>query len=77
VGKNITGWIETHTSAFLESGLQGANKTPFEKVLHVAIPHRSDYLNAYVNNPGMMPDCLLCKQRSSMRAEAATRRNLP
>lgn len=35
--KNITGWIETHTSAFREICLQGANKTPFEKVLHVAI----------------------------------------
>ncbi|WP_413436755.1 phosphoglucomutase (alpha-D-glucose-1,6-bisphosphate-dependent) [Sulfuriferula sp. GW1] len=54
--KNVTGWIEAHTNAFLENGLQGVNRIPFEKALHVATTHRHDYLNAYVSDLGNVLD---------------------
>jgi len=47
---DVTGWIEARANAFLENGLQGVKRMPFEKALHAATTHRHDYLNAYVND---------------------------
>jgi phosphoglucomutase len=46
----VTGWIEARANVFLESGLQGVKRMPFEKALHATTTHRHDYLNAYVND---------------------------
>ena len=48
--KDVTGWIEARANAFLESGLQGVKRMPYEKALHAVTTHRHDYLNAYVND---------------------------
>jgi len=48
--KDVTGWIEARANAFLESGLQGVKRMPYEKALHAATTHRHDYLNAYVSD---------------------------
>ena len=48
--KDVTGWIEAAANAFLESGLQGVKRMPYEKALHAATTHRHDYLNAYVSD---------------------------
>jgi phosphoglucomutase len=47
---DVTGWIEARANAFLESGLRGVKRMPFEKALHAATTHRHDYLNAYVGD---------------------------
>ncbi|MEJ2653070.1 MAG: alpha-D-glucose phosphate-specific phosphoglucomutase, partial [Gammaproteobacteria bacterium] len=44
----VTGWIEAKANAFLESGLHGIKRMPFEKALHAATTHRHDYLNSYI-----------------------------
>ncbi|WP_124704417.1 phosphoglucomutase (alpha-D-glucose-1,6-bisphosphate-dependent) [Sulfuriferula multivorans] len=54
--KNVTGWIEAHANAFLENGLQGVKRMPFEQALHAATTHRNDYLNAYVSDLGNVLD---------------------
>lgn len=46
----VTKWIEARANAFLQSGLQGVKRIPFEKALRAATTHRYDYLNAYVND---------------------------
>ncbi len=54
--KNVTGWIEAHANALLESGLQGVKRISFERALRAATTHRHDYLNAYVNDLGSVLD---------------------
>jgi phosphoglucomutase len=49
-GNDVTGWIEARANEFLESGLQGVKRMPYEKALHAATTHRHDYLNAYVSD---------------------------
>ncbi|WP_035958707.1 phosphoglucomutase (alpha-D-glucose-1,6-bisphosphate-dependent) [Bryobacter aggregatus] len=44
----ITDGIGAKANAFLEDGLRGVQRVPFEKALHAATTHRHDYLNAYV-----------------------------
>jgi phosphoglucomutase len=44
---SITHWIETKANEFLENGLLGVKKTPFEKALHTSTTHRHNYLDAY------------------------------
>jgi phosphoglucomutase len=44
----VTGWIETKANEFLENGLRGVKRIPFEKALHASTTHRHDYLNAYI-----------------------------
>jgi phosphoglucomutase len=44
----VTGWIEAKSNEFLENGLRGVKRTPFEKALRAPTTHRHDYLNAYV-----------------------------
>ncbi|MHB1077203.1 phosphoglucomutase (alpha-D-glucose-1,6-bisphosphate-dependent) [Thiobacillus sp.] len=48
--KDVTGWIEARANAFLESGLQGVKRMPYDKALRAATTHRHDYLNAYVSD---------------------------
>jgi phosphoglucomutase len=44
----VTGWIGAKANEFLENGLRGLKRIPFEKALHVSTTHRHDYLNAYI-----------------------------
>ncbi|MFH1820081.1 phosphoglucomutase (alpha-D-glucose-1,6-bisphosphate-dependent) [Thiobacillus sp.] len=46
----VTGWIEAKANAFLQDGLQGVKRIPFEQALRAATTHRHDYLNAYVDD---------------------------
>ena len=46
----ITGWIEARANEFLESGLSGVKRIPYEKALHAATTHRHDYLDAYISD---------------------------
>jgi phosphoglucomutase len=46
----ITEWIETTANAFLEHGLQGVKRMPFEKALRASTTHRHDYVGAYTND---------------------------
>ena len=44
----VTDWIEAKANEFLEAGLQGVKRIPFEKALRASTTHRHDYLNAYI-----------------------------
>ena len=44
----VTSWIEAKANEFLEKGLLGVKRIPFEKALRASNTHRHDYLNAYV-----------------------------
>jgi phosphoglucomutase len=46
----ITAWIEAKANAFLENGLMGVKRIPFEKALRAPTTHRHDYLDAYVTD---------------------------
>ena len=46
----VTDWIEAKANAFLENGLRGVNRIPFEKALSASTTHRHDYLNAYITD---------------------------
>ena len=46
----ITGWIEAKANEFLEHGLQGVKRMPFEKALRASTTHRHDYLGAYTSD---------------------------
>ena len=52
----ITGWIEARANAFLESGLQGVKRIPFEQARRAPTTHRHDFLNAYVRDLGGVLD---------------------
>ena len=52
----VTDWIEAKANEFLESGLQGVKRIPFEKALRASTTHRHDYLNAYVSDLGNVID---------------------
>ncbi len=52
----VTGWIEARANTFLQGGLKGVNKIPYEKALRAATTHRYDYLGAYVNELDQMID---------------------
>ena len=54
--KNVTGWIEAHANAFLESGLQGVKRISFEQARRAMTTHRHDFLNAYVSDLGSVLD---------------------
>ncbi len=47
---DVTGWIEARANAFLEGGLDGVKRIPFEKANRSATTHRHDYLNSYVSD---------------------------
>jgi len=44
----VTAWIGAKANQFLENGLLGLQRIPYEKALRAATMHRHDYLNAYV-----------------------------
>jgi phosphoglucomutase len=44
----VTAWIEARANEFLEKGLLGVKRIPFEKALRAPTTHRHDYLQAYV-----------------------------
>ena len=52
----ITDWIEKKANEFLEVGLRGVKRTPYEKALRASTTHRHDYLNAYVGDLGAVVD---------------------
>ncbi len=45
---DVTSWIEAKANEFLENGLLGLKRIPFEKALRAPTTHRHDYLNAYI-----------------------------
>src|SRR5450756_521994 len=44
----VTGWIEAQANAFLENGLSGLKRLPYETALRAPTTHRHDFLNAYI-----------------------------
>jgi phosphoglucomutase len=44
----VTAWIEGKSNEFLENGLSGLKRVPFEKALRAPTTHRHDYLNDYI-----------------------------
>ncbi len=44
----VTAWIEAKANEFLENGLKGLKRVPFEKALRAPTTHRHDYLHAYI-----------------------------
>jgi phosphoglucomutase len=52
----VTDWIEAQANGFLENGLQGVKRIPFEKALRASTTHRHDYLQAYVGDLGNVLD---------------------
>lgn len=46
----ITTWIEQKANAFLENGLQGVSRIPFEKALRTSTTRRHDFLHPYVED---------------------------
>jgi phosphoglucomutase len=59
---SITDWIEARANEFLENGLRGVKRIPFEKALRASTTHRHDYLNAYVNDLGNVIDMDFIRQ---------------
>jgi phosphoglucomutase len=53
---SITHWIETKANEFLENGLLGVKRTPFEKALHASTTHRHNYLDTYTADLGNVID---------------------
>lgn len=54
--KDVTGWIEAHANALLESGLKGVKRIPIERARRAATTHRHDFLNTYVADLGSVLD---------------------
>jgi len=52
----VTGWIEAKANEFLDAGLQGVKRIPYEKALHASTTYRYDYLQAYVSDLGNVID---------------------
>jgi len=44
----VTAWIEAKANEFLENGLLGLKRIPFERALRAPATHRHDYLNTYI-----------------------------
>ena len=54
--KDLTGWIEAHANALLESSLKGVKRITLDQARRAATTHRHDYLNAYVSDLGSVLD---------------------
>jgi phosphoglucomutase len=52
----VTDRIEAKANEFLENGLRGVKRIPFEKALRASTTHRHDYLNAYMSDLGNVID---------------------
>ena len=46
----ITNWIETKANEFLEAGMKGIKKIPYERALRSSSTHRHNYLKAYTSD---------------------------
>ena len=46
----VTAWIEAKANTFLENGLSGLKRIPFETALRAHTTHRHDFLNAYITD---------------------------
>ena len=53
---SVTGWIEKQANEFLNNGLHGVKRIPFEKALRASSTHRHDYLETYVRDLGNVID---------------------
>ncbi len=47
---DVTDWIEATANAFLQDGLKGVKRIPFEQALRASTTHRHDYRKAYVSD---------------------------
>jgi phosphoglucomutase len=47
---SITSWIETKANEFLERGLRGVKRIPYERALKTSTTHRHDYLDVYITD---------------------------
>lgn len=52
----VTGWIEKQANHFLQQGLQGVRRIPFERARRASTTHSYDFLNNYVNDLGNVID---------------------
>ncbi len=52
----VTKWIETKANEFIESGLRGVNRIPYERAMRAATTRRHNYLDAYVSDLGHVID---------------------
>ncbi len=52
----VTDWIEVKANEFLDSGLRGVKRIPFEKALRASTTHRHNYLDAYTSDLGHVID---------------------
>lgn len=47
---DVTDWIQATANQFLESGLQGVKRIPFEQALRSSTTHRHDFVSSYVSD---------------------------
>jgi phosphoglucomutase len=52
----VSNWIEAKANEFLEGGLSGIRRIPFERALRASTTHRHNYLDAYVRDLGNVID---------------------
>ena len=52
----VTAWIEQKANSFLENGLQGVARIPYERALRAASTHRHDFLHPYVDDLAQVID---------------------
>jgi len=52
----ITGWIEAKANEFLDAGLRGLKRIPFERALRASTTHRHNYIDAYTKDLGNVID---------------------
>ena len=52
----VTNWIEAKANEFLEKGLTGVKRIPFEKALRTPTTHRYDYVGTYTSDLGNVVD---------------------
>jgi len=53
---DVTRWVEAKANEFLQHGLEGVKRFPYEKALRCSTTHRHDYLSAYVADLGNVLD---------------------
>ena len=47
---SITNWVEKRANAYIQQGLQGIQRIPYEKALQASTTHRYNYVDAYVRD---------------------------
>jgi phosphoglucomutase len=62
----ITSWIEKKANEFLENGLSGVKRIPYEKACQASTTHRYNYLEAYIKDLNHVIDMEVI-QRSDIR----------